>query len=382
NVAFLGEKPYRELTHYLHGFDVCIIPFRLTELIQATNPVKVYEYLCAGKPVIATDMPELRLLPEGLVQIAKSPAEFERRIAATLAEAGKPRSEKQAIERRRNWAMQHSWTLRARTLADAVARHSPRVSVVILCYNNLDFTRACLASLFAFSEYPELEIICVDNASDDGTDAFLRESAARHPELRAIRNPRNLGFAAGNNVGIRAATGEIVVLLNNDTYATRGWVRDLIRPLLLDPGIGMTGPLTKMIGNEQKIAINYANMTEMAREAASFTARRRRQRLEVETLAFFCVAIRKDVFAKAGLLDESYTVGFFEDDDFCRRARTAGYRLAICDDVFIHHHLSASFAQLARGEKAALMRKNRKIFERKWGKWTPHRYRDEPGFGA
>ncbi len=382
NVEFLGEKPYRELTHYLYAFDVCIVPFKLIELIQATNPVKVYEYLCAGKPVIATDMPEVRRLPEGLVQIAKSPGEFERRIAAQLAQAKKPRIEKQAVERRRSWAMQHSWSLRARTLAEVLARHSPRVSVVILCYNNLEFTRACLASLFAFSEYPELEIICVDNASDDGTDGFLREAAERHPGMRTIRNPRNLGFAAGNNVGIRAATGEIVVLLNNDTYVTKGWVRDLVRPLLLDRGIGMAGPLTNMIGNEQKIAINYANMTEMARAAAAFTARRRRQRLEVETLAFFCVAIRNDVFAKAGLLDESYAIGFFEDDDFCRRARAAGYRLAICDDVFVHHHLSASFAQLARGEKAELMRRNRRIFEKRWGKWTPHRYRDEPGFGG
>ncbi len=376
NVEFLGEKPYRELTHYLYTFDVCIIPFKLVELIQATNPVKIYEYLCAGKPVVATAMPELTLLPEGLVRLAKSPVDFERKIASALAEKGDA-----APARRRAWAMRQSWSVRARAFEAVVARHSPRVSIVILCFNNLDFTRACLSSVLALSEYPDLEILCVDNASTDGTAEFLAQEAKRDPRVRPIRNKRNLGFAGGNNAGIRAATGEIVVLLNNDTYVTKGWVRDLIRPLLLDPAIGLAGPLTNMIGNEQKIAVNYANMGEMARVAAAFTARRRRQRYAAERLAFFCVAIRKDVFAKAGLLNTAYAQGFFEDDDFCNMARRAGYRLVICDDVFVHHHLSASFDQLALGEKAALMQKNKAVFEKRWGEWVPHRYRQEPGFG-
>ena len=137
-----------------------------------------------------------------------------------------------------------------------------------------------------------------------------------------------------------------------------------------------------MIGNEQKIAINYGNMDEMARAAAAFTATRRRQRVAADTLAFFCVAIRKDVFEKAGLLDEQLHGGLLRGRRFLRRrAARPAIGLVICDDVFVHHHLSASFAQLARGEKAALMRKNRAMFEKKWGKWTPHRYRDEPGFG-
>ena len=162
--------------------------------------MKIYEYLCAGKPVVATDMPELRLLPPKLVHIAKSPAEFERKIETALRENGAAES-----KRRRGWAMRQSWTVRAQSFDAAIRRHSPRVSVIILCYNNLDFTRACLASILAHSEYPDLEIICVDNASDDGTDAFLREAAERHANVRHIRNKRNLGFAAGNNVGIRAA---------------------------------------------------------------------------------------------------------------------------------------------------------------------------------
>ena len=402
NIVFLGEKPYSELTHYLYSFDVCIIPFKLVDLIKATNPVKLYEYLCAGKPIVATDMPELRRVPAGLLQIARSPGEFEKKIAGYLKagshNSGSPRLGSRKTDsvkndrtlkddgtaiaaQRREWAARHSWSTRAAAFSAVIDRQFPTVSIVVLCYNNLDFTRACLSSLLTFSDYPELEIVCVDNASSDATGTYLEEMSRQHHAIRHVRNPSNLGFAAGNNVGLKAATGEIRVVLNNDTYVTKGWIRDLIRPLLADPRVGMTGPLSNMIGNEQKIVISYSDMQEMAASSAAFTARRRRCTFETENLAFFCVAIRREVIETVGYLDESFSVGFFEDDDYCRRARQAGYRLLICDDVFVHHHLSASFDKLAAGEKAELMQRNRKIFEAKWGPWTPHRYRDQPGFG-
>jgi GT2 family glycosyltransferase/glycosyltransferase involved in cell wall biosynthesis len=376
NIELLGEQPYDKLTFYLYAFDVCIIPFKLIDLIKATNPVKAYEYLCAGKPVVATDMPELRLLPPRMIEIACSAEEFEAKIIACL-----DRPDTAQARRRQAWAARHSWDARAHKLASFVTRQFPRVSVVVLCHNNLQFTQACLGSLIEHSDYPDLELVCVDNASTDDTPAYLAELAARHSFVKHVHSGTNLGFAGGNNIGIRAASGEIIVLLNNDTYVTRGWVRDLIRPLLRDETIGMTGPLTNNIGNEQKIAIAYSNMQEMAAASAVFTAQHRRQTYEVRALAFFCVAIRRDVIAKIGLLDEEYQLGFFEDDDYCARAREAGYRLAVCDDVFVHHHLSASFGQLGTPERSALMKRNRELFESKWGPWDPHRYRDAEGFG-
>jgi GT2 family glycosyltransferase len=172
-----------------------------------------------------------------------------------------------------------------------------------------------------------------------------------------------------------------VVLLNNDTVVTRGWVRDLIRPMQLDPRVGLAGPLTNNIGNEQKVRLVYRNMQEMHPAARRFVRARLRRRLEVDNLAFFCVAIRREVIERIGLLDEAYGLGFFEDDDYCRRAKEAGYRLVIADDVFVHHHLSVSYDTLGSGAAAELMVRNRAIFEARWGPWQPHRYRDEPGFG-
>jgi GT2 family glycosyltransferase len=77
-----------------------------------------------------------------------------------------------------------------------------------------------------------------------------------------------------------------------------------------------------------------------------------------------------------GELDERFGLGFFEDDDYCRRARAAGFRIAIADDVFIHHELSAAFDSLGPRAKQEQFERNRRLFEEKWGPWTPHKYRD------
>ncbi len=375
NVSFLGEKPYSVLTQFLYDFDVCIIPFKLVELIKATNPVKIYEYLCAGKPVVATDMPELKLLPKNMVYLAKDERQFERMVAKALNE-----KDPSLVAARQNWAKSQSWSARARRYKTIIQASQPKISIIILCYNNLEFTRACVDSVIRLSDYENYEIILVDNASTDGTRDFLK-TLSGNDKIKTILNDNNEGFAEGNNIGIRRATGEYIVLLNNDTYITRGWIVDLIRHFRLTPEVGMVGPVTNMIGNEQKIKIAYADMNEMERKAFLFTSRRRYRSHPVKNLAFFCVAIRRSVIDHVGLLDSSYRLGFFEDDDYCQRVMQAGYRLVVADDVFIHHHLSASFNSIGSEKKRALMLENKAIYEAKWGTWVPHSYRDDPAFG-
>lgn len=102
---------------------------------------------------------------------------------------------------------------------------------------------------------------------------------------------------------------------------------------------------------------------------------RARTQLEFPIPAFFCVMIPASVWNKVGPLDEAYGIGMFEDDDYAMRVRQAGFEIACAEDVFIHHHLSATFDSLGEKEKFATFDKNRKYFESKWGLWKPHKQR-------
>jgi GT2 family glycosyltransferase/glycosyltransferase involved in cell wall biosynthesis len=375
NVEMVGEVRYDALPYWLHAFDVALLPFRVIPLTLATNPVKVYEYLAAGKPVVVVDVPEMAQF-EGLVRVGRDIPEFVGHVTAALVgDAGA----EQVAERQR-FAAGQTWDHRARAIDEAIASISePLVSVVVLTYNNLAFTQACLFSIENYSDYPNLEVIVVDNASSDGSREWLAdwvgEASAAGQRRRLILNEANVGFSAGNNVGLEAASGELLILLNNDTYVTRGWVRTLAAHFRRDPRLGLLGPVTNNIGNEAKLDVEYADITEMHRIAGEYTRAHPGAILPMRNAAFFCVAMPRAVYAEIGGLDEAFGVGFFEDDDYCRRVEARGWHIACAEDVFVHHHLSASFAALGGDVKRALFDRNKAIYEAKWGAWEPHAYR-------
>jgi len=167
---------------------------------------------------------------------------------------------------------------------------------------------------------------------------------------------------------------DYLVMLNNDTQVTAGWLQTLMNHLRTDSTIGMIGPVTNNIGNEARIKIRYQNSSDMHRKARRYTLAHAGELLSMRTLAFFCVMLHRTVYEQVGPLDEAFGLGFFEDDDYCRRVEKAGLRLVCAEDVFIHHELSASFNKLGK-DRQALLEKNRKIYEAKWGHWMPHRRR-------
>lgn len=373
NVKFTGEVPYASLTSYLYAFDVCLLPFRRCDLTLATNPVKVYEYLAAGKQVVCVDLPEVAQFGD-LVVRAASTDDFVQQVGRILNEGD---AAAHGVEQRRHFASEQTWHHRSAELLAAVAGiRLPRVSVVVLTFNNLDLTKACLRSILARSDYPELEIIVVDNASSDDTPAYLGQLAQEHANIRLILNDKNLGFAAGNNIGMAAATGDYIVVLNNDTVVTTGWVLTLLRHFQEVPDLGLLGPVTANIGNEAKIDISYADLSAMPDASRAYTASHMGELFHMQNAAFFCVMMRRQTFESVGSLDESFGIGFFEDDDYCRRVEQAGLKIFCAEDVFVHHHLSASFDKIKQQDRQELFKKNKLIYEKKWGPWMPHRYRN------
>mgnify|MGYP000518193144 CR=1 FL=1 len=371
NVQFTGEIPYQQLPYYLHAFDVCLLPFQVIPLTLATNPVKVYEYLAAGKPVVCVDLPEIAQFGD-LVSRASTQDEFVRRVSDIISLP----DDELAIQLRKEFAREQTWDHRIEVLEQAILNIPlPKISVIVLTYNNLELTKACLDSILRWSDYPNIEIIVVDNASTDGSPEYLTAFQEKHPQVKLLLNEKNLGFSAGNNVGLKAATGDYLVMLNNDTVVTPGWLLTMLRHLQADSSIGLIGCVTNNIGNEAKINIEYSNIEDMLPLAMHYTTSHMGKHFPIRTAAFFCVMLPRKVFEQVGLLDENFGRGFFEDDDYCRRIEQIKLRTVCAEDVFIHHHLSASFNKLKQKERQKLFDDNKVIYEKKWGEWTPHEHR-------
>lgn len=378
NITMPGEKPYAELPKWLAEFDICLIPFKINNLTLATNPVKVYEYLSAGKPVVATELPELRQFGD-LVYRARDYEAFALCLERALAESGTATGNDLA-QRRVSFARTQTWEHRAERLTE-VAEDSgdePLVSVVVVSYNQWDLTQRCLASIEENSDALRMEIIVVDNQSRDETPARLTDWMNERPDSRLrILNAENRGFACAVNQGLNRATGQFFVILNNDTIVSPGWVRGLRRHLQRDPTIGLICPITNNIGNEAQVSLAGTTPSEVFRSALAYSLGKSGQAIALTIAAFFCVMIPRRVWESIGALDERFFPGFFEDDDYCLRVRAAGWRIACAEDVFVYHELSASFDREGAARRQEIFERNKRLFEDKWGPWKPHEYRSE-----
>ncbi|MBC8492492.1 MAG: methyltransferase domain-containing protein [Chloroflexi bacterium] len=368
NVHFLGEKPYDQLPSYLSHFDVCCIPFKITSLTRATNPVKFYEYLSAGKPVVSVTLPELKPYAD-YVYFADSADTFVRAIEQALSEDDLDR-----ITARVALARDNTWNARFRQLQTAILPRYPRASIIMVTYDNLELTRHCLSSLYQCTLYPNWELIIVDNGSTDGTQDYLSTLSEYFDHVRVIYNQDNVGFPRATNQGLQTSSGEYFVLLNNDTVVTRGWLTRLLRHFERDPFIGLVGPMTNAIWNEAKLEAHYTTPASLEAFAVQQAEEHVGEHFPVGVLAMFCLAVRRQVIDAIGLLDEQYEIGMFEDDDFALRARLAGWRVVCAQDVFIHHEGRASFRQLGEKRYREIFETNRAKFEQKWDReWQPHR---------
>ncbi|HEY2797789.1 MAG TPA: glycosyltransferase family 2 protein [Thermoanaerobaculia bacterium] len=255
-------------------------------------------------------------------------------------------------------------------LATALADAFPKISIIVVTYNNRELNRACLESVFARTEWPRYEVLAVDNGSTDGTPELLAELARAHANLRVIALPENRGFPAACNAGLAEAAGDPLVLLNNDTLVTRGWLTSLHRHLAVDPGLGLVGPVTNAIANEARIEVGYGDPAALPRWASAWVRRHDGETFPIPMLAFFCVALRREAFAAIGPLDERFGLGLFEDGDYCRRLRAKGWDIRCARDAFVHHWQNASFRRLGRDAYFALYEENRRKYEAKWGSMT------------
>jgi hypothetical protein len=209
------------------------------------------------------------------------------------------------------------------------------ISVIVLNYNGKGFLNSCLSSL-ASQTYSDFEVIVVDNGSRDGSPEYVKEN---YPWVRLAKNDENLGFAGGTNVGIRAAKGEFVITLNNDSRADSRFIEELIKPMA-DPEVGVCA--AKMLFPDGRI--NSAGIC-ISRSGAAWDRGMfepdRGQYEFVEEVFGACAGAalyRREMLDEIGLFDEDFFL-YLEDVDLAFRARLAGWKcLYVPGARVIHHH--------------------------------------------
>lgn len=232
------------------------------------------------------------------------------------------------------------------------------LSVVIVNWNAAAYLPAALDSLFRAGQGLAMEVILVDNASEDGSAAWVR---ARYPQVQVIANPENQGFAAGNNQGLARARGRAILLLNPDTELPPTALRDLLAYLAAHPRVGVVGP--RLEGERGKIqggAAGYDPSPVVLFNYATFLYKlfpghfrglwlpqalyRRGQPVEVDWVSGACLLARAEAAAAAGPLNEGFFM-YSEDVEWCRRIRGAGYAVVCHAGVGIIHHIGGSARQ-------------------------------------
>jgi len=227
----------------------------------------------------------------------------------------------------------------------------PRVSAIVVSYNTRDDLLRTLEALRAHATVP-LETIVVDNASTDGTAEAVR---ARLPDVHLIANTANLGFSRANNLGLRAARGELVLVVNSDCEVRPGAVAALVAVLEARPDVAIVGPRT--VGTDGALQVSFGpSLTPLAewrqgrlvrgvkagdadalRRAAALAAEER----EPDWVSASCFLARKSALDAVGGFDESFFL-YEEDVDLCLRVRREGGRVLYTPRAEVVHHLGRS----------------------------------------
>jgi GT2 family glycosyltransferase/tetratricopeptide (TPR) repeat protein len=238
-------------------------------------------------------------------------------------------------------------------------------SIIVVTHNELEYTQQCVESIGRMTDEP-YELIFVDNASSDGTLDYVRSLAG----ATVISNRENRGFPAAVNQGIAVARGDQVLLLNNDTLVTTGWLRRLLTALQGSQNIGLVGPCSNFVGSEQQVEVSYDSLAALDGFAWDWGKAHDRKLVDTHRLIGFCLLIRRAVVEAVGPLDEQFGIGCFEDDDYCLRAIRAGWRAVIAQDAFVHHYGGRTFAG-SGFDHGAILRENQQKFLAKWGGERP-----------
>lgn len=350
NVHYLGVRPHIAVRSYLEALDVCLVPHLVTPFTRSLDPLKLYEYLAAGRPVIATPVgnaPDL----EAHVTVASTAEQLVAEAARAMAGDSPERAAaRRAAVAEATWEARAVEVETALGVSPAIARDGG-VSVVVVSYNTRDLLERCLLSVQA---QPELGVhtIVVDNGSGDGSTELVRERFAS-VQLHELRE--NVGFARANNVGFEHCRGDYVLLLNSDAFLEPGALGELLAAAARHPRAGAVGArLHNVDGTLQRSAWPFPRGGRLMLEAVGLHRPLRRLGL-IEDLGTWehdeercvdfvigaCLLLRMDAVAEVGGFDEAFWL-YGEEADLQRRMAARGWEVVFTPAAVATHVGGAS----------------------------------------
>jgi len=227
----------------------------------------------------------------------------------------------------------------------------PRVSIVIVSWNGRSLLQTCLPSVLN-TDYPDFEVILADNASADGSAAWV---ASEYPSVKIVRHPDNWLFCRGNNAALPHATGELILLLNNDVEVPADWLRPLVEPMTATDDVGAVQP--KLLQYDERNRFEYAGGAGgfIDRVGYPFTRGRLFDTMERDRGQYddardifwatgSAILLRRSALDQVGLLDPRFEM-HMEEIDLCWRLQRHGYRIRVQPESQVYHIGGASLPQ-------------------------------------
>lgn len=236
--------------------------------------------------------------------------------------------------------------------------------IVIPVWNLMETTKRCVESIIRHTEYP-YRLIIIDNGSNEPTKSYLQSLLGdkRISKITVFRNEKNLGAAPAFNQGMKMAKGNYILLLNNDTIVTSGWLKEMIRAIESDERVGIVNPDSNNLGTNVPKGILMDDFVK------KHIHPRKGEYVEIPCAVGFCYLMKRQLIDDIGIWSQEYESGNYEETEHCILARKAGFKMLVAKGAYVYHQVHATFKVLTtdKEEFNRIFESDKKKFENKYG---------------